>query len=84
MMRGYGGYGFQSCIGGGFFPFTMIFNVVILIILVVVGVKLYKKYISGTDNSTAIKILNEKYASGDITEEEYSKRREILLNKNKK
>ena len=84
MMNGYGGYGMHGSFGGGFFPITMIFNLVVLIALIVVGVKLYKKYVSGTDKSKIFAILDEKYASGDITEEEYIKRRTILSNKKKR
>lgn len=87
MMNGYGGYGGYGMHGnfvGGFFPMTMIFNLVVLIALIVVGVKLYKKYVSGTDKSKIFSILDEKYASGEITEEEYIKRRTILSNKKKK
>lgn len=84
MMNGYGGYGMQGGFGGGFFPMAMICNLVILIALIVVGVKLYKKYVSGTDKSKVFSILDEKYASGEITEEEYIKRRTILSNKKKR
>ncbi len=84
MMNGYGGYGMRGSFGGGFFPMTMIFNLVVLIALIVVGVKLYKKYVSGTDKSKVFNILDEKYASGEITEEEYIKRRTILSNKKKR
>ena len=84
MMNGYGGYGMHGGFGGGIFPITMIFNLVVLIALIVVGVKLYKKYVSGTDKSKIFSILDEKYASGEITEEEYIKRRTILSNKKKR
>lgn len=82
MMGRYGGYGMHGGFGGG--VFSMICSLVILIALIVVGVKLYKKYISGTDKSKVFNILDEKYASGEITEEEYIKRRTILLNKKTK
>lgn len=81
---GYGGYGMHGNFGGGFFPMTMIFDLVVLIAIIVVGVKLYKKYVSGTDKSKIFSILDEKYASGEITEEEYIKRRTILSNKKKR
>lgn len=79
---GFGPYGFNSSsyIGSGWMFLAMGFRLLIFIALIVLAVKLYNKY---TRNSNApIKILDEKFANGDITEEEYLKRRTILSQKN--
>lgn len=70
--NGFGGY-------GGMF-LAMGFRFLIFIAIIVVAVKLFKSYTNKSND--AIKILNEKFAIGDINEEEYLKRKAVLSKKN--
>lgn len=54
----------------------MIFKLVILVVLIVVAIILIRKYFFS--NRKAIAILNERYAKGEIEEEEYLKKKQIL------
>jgi putative membrane protein len=77
---GYGGFGPASNIGYGGMFLGMGFRMLVFIVLIGVAVKLFKSY-SNKSNS-AMKILNEKFANGEMTQEEYLKRKEILSQKN--
>lgn len=55
-------------------------KMLIFVILVVLFIKLIKNYTSSTNN--AIKILDEKFAKGEISEEEYIKRKNFITQKN--
>ncbi|OAA90595.1 SHOCT domain-containing protein [Clostridium ljungdahlii] len=76
MFCGFGGSGF------GFSPWMsmmMAIRILVFIVLIVLGVKFIKSY---TPNSNgALKILDEKFANGEISEEEYTKRRTIITQK---
>lgn len=76
MFCGFGGPGFGF--GAGMF-IMMIFRILIFIGLIVFGVKLIKNYT--TNSNSALKILDEKFASGEISEEEYIKRRNVMTQK---
>lgn len=79
---GFGGYGHEpmwSSIGYGGMFLGMGFRLLIFIGVIFLGVKLFKEYTNRSN--PAMKILNEKYASGEISEEEYLKRRTILSQK---
>ena len=54
----------------------MIFKLVVLVVLIVVAIILIRKYFFS--NRKAIAILNERYAKGEIEEEEYLKKKQIL------
>ena len=73
---GYGGFGPASSIGYGGMFLAMGFRMLIFIALIVLAFKLFKNYTNKSND--AMKILNEKFASGDITQEEYLKRKSIL------
>lgn len=63
----------------GFSSFMFIPALVELIffaVLIYAGLKFFKTWSFG--NNSAMKILNEKYASGEIDEEEYLKRKTLL------
>ena len=77
---GYGGFGPAGSMGYGGMFFAMGFRFLIFIAIIVVAVKLFKSYTNKSND--AIKILNEKFAGGDINEEEYLKRKAILSKKN--
>ncbi|AQS05694.1 SHOCT domain-containing protein [Clostridium beijerinckii] len=69
---GFGGY-------GGMF-LAMGFRMLIFIALIVLAFKLFKNYTNKSND--AMKILNEKFAGGEITQEEYLKRKSVLSQKN--
>ena len=77
---GYGGFGPASSIGFGGMFLAMGFRMLIFIALIIFAFKLFKNYTNKSND--AMKILNEKFASGDITQEEYMKRKSILSQKN--
>ncbi|AFS79064.1 hypothetical protein DUF2078 [Gottschalkia acidurici 9a] len=72
------GFG-PSGLGGSWMFFAMGIRLLAFVGLVFLSFKLFKKY---TDNSNhTMKILDEKFASGEISEEEYLKRKSILSQK---
>ncbi len=76
MFCGFGGSGF------GFSPWMFMMmgiRILVFIVLIVFGVKLIKNYTSNSNG--ALKILDEKFASGEISEEEYIKRRTVMTQK---
>lgn len=76
MFCGFGGPGF------GFSPWMsmmMGIRILVFIVLIVLGAKLIKNYTSNSNG--ALKILDEKFASGEISEEEYIKRRTVMIQK---
>lgn len=77
---GAGGFGPAGPMGYGGMFFAMGFRFLIIIAIIVVAVKLFKSHTNKSND--AIKILNEKFANGDINEEEYLKRKIILSKKN--
>jgi putative membrane protein len=78
----FGGYGFgpSGSIGYGWMFAAMAFRLVIFIGIVVLAYKLFKRYTNKSENT--LSILNERFAKGEISEEEYIKRRTILSQKN--
>ncbi|WPC43815.1 SHOCT domain-containing protein [Clostridium sp. JS66] len=54
-------------------------RILLFIILVVVAVKFIKSYM--VNSSSAMKILDEKFAIGEISDEEYTRRRTIIMKK---
>ncbi|WP_055669081.1 SHOCT domain-containing protein [Desnuesiella massiliensis] len=79
---GFGGYGLGSSASGGigWMFLSMGFRLLIFVALIVLGVKLFKNYTNKPNNT--LKILDERFAKGEISEEEYIKRRTILSQKN--
>ncbi|MBA5851545.1 SHOCT domain-containing protein [Clostridium sp. cel8] len=77
-----GGYGFggPSSMGHSWIYLTIGFRLLIFIGLIFFAIKLFKTYSNKSNN--AINILNEKFATGEISEEEYLKRKTILSQKN--
>ncbi|AGK96860.1 SHOCT domain-containing protein [Clostridium pasteurianum] len=76
---GYGYYSNGFMGWGGPYPIIfMIIRLLIIIGIVFVAVKLFKGYFKGNNN--AIKTLDNMYAKGEITEEEYKKRKEFIKN----
>ncbi|MEA5009045.1 SHOCT domain-containing protein [Clostridium tyrobutyricum] len=79
---GFGGYGFgpASSIGYGWIFLAMGFRLLVFIGLIVLAFKLFKSYTNKSEDN--MKILNERFARGEINEEEYLRRRTILSQKN--
>lgn len=81
--RGFGPYGFgpsNSFLGSGWMFLSMGVRLLVFIGLVILAIKLFKNYNNKSNDS--IKILNEKFAKGEINEEEYLKRKSVLSQKN--
>ena len=78
MRFGRGFYGAGSC--GFFGPMMMIGVVILIFIIVYLLLKSNKSKSSESriDDSNALAILKEKFAKGDITEEEYLNKKNIL------
>lgn len=86
MMRGFGhGYGY----GLGYHRGEMIVMMILVIIIIALvayivtrhrGFK-HMAWNSNANSSKAIDILNEKLALGEITEEEYTKRKQLITGK---
>ena len=79
---GYGGFGGfvpASSIGYEGMFLAMGFRMLIFIVLIVLAVKLFKNYTYKSNG--AMKILDEKFASGEISKEEYLSRKTILSQK---
>jgi putative membrane protein len=77
MFRGCGGLGYGG-FGGG--PFMMIIPLLIVGLIIYAVFKLLNqsRNISSRDNSEAFNILMERYASGEISEEEYLNKKKLL------
>jgi len=78
---GFGGSGPAISIGYEGMFLAMGFRILIFITLIVLAVKFFKNYTNKSNG--AIIILNEKFASGEISQEEYLSRKTILSEKNK-
>ena len=80
--RGFSRYGYGG--GGGMF-IMMGFGFLIFLVLIYLSYILIKTNspspLSSANNS-ALSILNERYAKGEINEEEYTKKKSILSRKN--
>ena len=72
------GFG-ASGLGGSWMFFAMGVRLLAFAGLIFLSFKLFKKYTANSNNT--MKILDEKFASGEINEEEYLKRKSILSQK---
>lgn len=84
MMSYRGVPGMEYGTGGGMF-FMMIFGFLILLALIFIAFKLMKVNLPSnlsSSNDSALNILNERYAKGELNEEEYTKMKIILSKKN--
>lgn len=77
---GLSGYGFGSMASGWFFLATG-FRVLIIVGLILLAFKYFGNPIINRSND-ALKILDEKFARGEISEEEYIRRKTILSQRN--
>lgn len=79
---GFGGYGFgaSGSIGIGWMFLAMGFRLLIFIGLIVFAVRLFRSYTNKSNDT--LKILDERFAKGEISEEDYLKRRTVLSQRN--
>lgn len=79
---GFGGYGlgYAGPLSYTWMFLAMGFRLLVFIGLVVLAVKLFKSYTNKSEDN--MRILNERFARGEISEEEYIRRRTILSQKN--
>jgi putative membrane protein len=77
MFNGCAGFGYGG-FGGG--PFMMIIPTIITGIIIYAIFKLLsqQKYSQARENSEALNILMERYALGEISEEEYMNKKKLL------
>lgn len=71
-----------SQFSGNFGPWiigAMVLRLVIFVAIIFIAYKIIKKH--NFHSISAIRILNERYAKGEIEEEDYLKRKEILKKK---
>ena len=76
---GYGGFGPINSIGYGGMFLAMGFRMLVFIVFIILAVKLFKGYTNKSND--AMRILNEKFAGGEISQEEYLSRKTILSQK---
>jgi putative membrane protein len=78
----FNGMGGVSQFGGNFGPWiiaAMILKLVIFVAIVFIVYKIIRKH--NFHSISAINVLNERYAKGEIEEEDYLKRKEVLKSK---
>lgn len=79
-----GGYGpgWHHWAGGGFYGggvFMLIFNVLLVVLVIFVAVKFFRKgFQQGADNETPLDILKKRLAKGEITKEEFEDLKKVL------
>ncbi len=70
----------RHAFGGGFMGFMMLFWLILIVLVIYLLFKRFGgSYSAG--NSEALEILKMRYAKGEITEEEYISRKNILTKK---
>ena len=79
---GFRSFGFNSSgsLGFGWMFLAMGFRLLIFVGLIFLTVKLFKSFTNKSND--LMTILNEKFARGEISEEEYLKRKTILSQRN--
>jgi Predicted membrane protein len=82
MFCGFGGPGIGAGTGFGFSPWMymmMGIRMLIFIGLIILGVRFLKNHTMNWNS--ALNILDEKFAKGEISEEEYIKRKTVIVQK---
>jgi putative membrane protein len=86
MMGGWGvsggyGWGYPSGIGWGFMFVGMLIPLVFIGLLIIGAYLLLKPRVESAGSEGALRILDERYAKGEITREQYSEMKKNLSNK---
>ncbi|PKM55853.1 MAG: hypothetical protein CVV00_02365 [Firmicutes bacterium HGW-Firmicutes-5] len=82
--RGFqGGYRGGACWSGGYlgYGWHMLIMAVVLLAIIFTVIYLVNKSSHRHDNKDVLDILKMKYVQGDLTEEEYTKKKDLLLKK---
>lgn len=82
MGRGFNGIRGVSQYGVAFGPWmiiAMLIKLIIFLAIIFIAYKIIKKY--NFHSISAMRILDERYAKGEIEEEDYLKRKEVLRRK---
>jgi len=75
--RGVFGYGL-----GGSYPFFMFFMMMSFVLVLMLGIYfIFKRSAFKSNKDDVLEILNKKLASGEISEEEYFRKKEIIYKK---
>jgi len=73
--------GYGNSMMGGWFGMMIIFLIIVGIVVFIVYKPLQNNNIKDIgDRDTSIDILNEKFARGEINEDEYNHKKNLLLN----
>lgn len=75
------GWGYRGMMGGWFWMMPFCIILMVLIVYVVAKVFSNSKERNGIHNDNSMQILNERFARGEINEEEYNRKKEILMKK---
>lgn len=71
--------GFDGGLGGGFlFPWMHLIDLGVLVLIIILGYRLFKSYKKQNTINSAIEILNIKFAKGEISEEEYLNKKNLI------
>lgn len=78
-------YWFGGGMGGWFWLLVLLFVVIVGLLVYLLLRSPQNRYSSGSSGRTtdeALRILNERFARGEISEEEYLRRKELLEKRN--
>jgi putative membrane protein len=84
MMRYYGGYGYPMMGGGGIIMAIFCILLIALVVFIIVRLARHRHFYFGhmqagdAHENSALKILNERYAKGEISDEEYKAKKANL------
>lgn len=80
MMYGFGGDGALRCLGfgGGTFHLMPLLLLILILGLATLAVVLLVRKNRPAANAQALEILSTRFASGELTEEEYLSRKKVL------
>ncbi|HYE09944.1 MAG TPA: SHOCT domain-containing protein [Patescibacteria group bacterium] len=70
------GYGYGMMGGFGLIPLILIGLIIFAVIKLTQSSN--RNYINPTNNNDALDILNQRYANGEISDEEYTRKKKIL------
>jgi putative membrane protein len=70
------GYGYGMMGGFGLIPLILIGLIIFAVVKLTQSSN--RNYINPTSNNDALDILNQRYANGEISDEEYTRKKKIL------